>query len=329
MSPPPLDMLRFEEAFFERVWGGNKLAKVLHKPVPPGKTIGEAWLISDHPRHESVVAEGPHCGKTLRQLRETFGSDLMGNVRLAANGRFPLLLKLLDTAQPLSIQVHPDDATAAELGEADGGKTEAWHILAADPGSTLICGFREAVTPEQFDKAVEAGNPTNYLKCVQAHVGMNLLAEAGTVHALGAGLLVAEIQQNSDVTYRIYDWERQDNGTPRTLHPEKARRATNFSPSSWTQLAPRPHSGGDSPITQLICCPYFAVDSIHVESDVEIPFPDQTAHILLCVEGTVSISASAGTQDNIVRRGDAIMVPACASQYACRGNGTLLRYYVP
>ena len=185
---------RFEEGYFERIWGGNKLRSLLGKPAPDAR-IGETWLIADHPHHESIVAEGPFQGQTLRQLLAHDQKAILGpRPKLTAQGRFPLLLKILDATQVLSVQVHPNDECAARLGEPDAGKTEMWHVLQADPGSELICGLDPGVTPKRFRQAVHDGSIENLMVRVPASEGLSLLVTAGTVHALGAGMVVAEIQ---------------------------------------------------------------------------------------------------------------------------------------
>ena len=194
MNATPMTVLRFEEKYFERLWGGDKLKSLFDKDVPEGKPIGEAWLIADHRVHESIIAEGPHQGKTLRQLLETDPERILGTrPQLTFQGRFPLLLKILDAHEVLSVQVHPDDAYARHLGEDDVGKTEMWHVLQADANSELICGLAPSVTPEAFTRAVADGSIEDLMVRLPAREGMSVFVPAGMVHAAGRGVVLVEI----------------------------------------------------------------------------------------------------------------------------------------
>nr|HPK00742.1 class I mannose-6-phosphate isomerase [Candidatus Hydrogenedentota bacterium] len=227
------DILRFKERYYERVWGGQKLKALFGKPFPDNVPVGEAWLISDHPGDESVIDGGFWKGQTLQALLAADARALLGaNARTTPAGRFPLLLKLLDAAESLSVQVHPDDACAERLGEPDVGKTEMWSVLQAEPGSELIYGLKPEVGREAFSNAVANGDIEPLLNRFPVQAGDSVFVSAGTVHAIGAGVVLAEIQQNSDLTYRIHDWGRLDSdGQPRTLHLEKALEAIHFSPT--------------------------------------------------------------------------------------------------
>jgi mannose-6-phosphate isomerase len=194
----PQSLIQFEEAFFERIWGGHRLRESLGFDVPTDQPVGEAWLVADHAAHESKIANGPWRGQSLHDVLLAFPEYLLGTCAAPTiHGRFPLLLKILDAAEVLSVQVHPDDEDAARLGEPDVGKTEMWHVLDSLPGSTLICGLDPAMTAEQFQRAVESNTIQASMQSFPAPKGTTAFVSAGTVHAIGAGILLAEISRTA------------------------------------------------------------------------------------------------------------------------------------
>lgn len=322
-----LDLLRFEEAYFDRPWGGNKLLKILGKNTPPDRRIGEAWLIADHAVHESIVKTGPWQGWTLRRLIEEHGEPLLGKTSPTRHGRFPLLLKLLDTADVLSVQVHPDDVTAEALGEADVGKTEMWHVLHADPGSELICGLEPDVTPDTFAAAIADNSVAGMMKRFPAPPGTSAFVPAGTVHAIGGGLLLAEIQQNSDLTYRIYDWARVDeHGRARALHIEKALKAIHFGSGHKGATKPLDCTRHGMSCSILAACRYFAVALMPVSGACRLPVENRF-HIGLVKEGRLRAK---GLQDAyLLHAGEAFLAPASLESVELEGNGVILDYFAP
>jgi mannose-6-phosphate isomerase len=217
--------LFFEPLPFERVWGGNHLAALFGKPFPQGKVIGESWELSDRPGAESIVAWGPCAGLTLREVLARHPEEMYGT--LAHGERFPLLVKYVDAGTALSVQVHPDDAGARSFGDA--GKNECWVVVRAAPGAQIVRGLKAGVTRADFERAVDAQNVEPLLHSFSPNVGDVVALPAGTVHAIGAGLVVAEIQQNSDLTFRIYDYNRLGlDGKPRALHIKEALSAIRF-----------------------------------------------------------------------------------------------------
>ncbi len=324
-----MELLRFTETYFEMLWGGHALHKRLGKPAPPDKTIGEAWLISDHAACESVVAEGPLKGRTLHSLLEENPAALLGTrPKPTIHGRFPLLLKLLDTEQVLSVQVHPDDEAAARLGEPDVGKTEMWHVLDAGPDAELICGFRPEIVRHDFEKHVERGDTGACLNRFPAPVGTSVFVPAGTVHAIGPGLLLAEIQQNSNITYRLHDWGRVDaQGRPRELHIEKALQVTRFTSDGAGPGHALSHRRFSAQTEVLAACRYFAAERIQVRGAFERPIHGETFHIVLGIEGSVEVCAGGGCA--VLGKGEAALVPGFCEAYRAEGQGVLLDYYVP
>lgn len=326
---PRLGLLRFEEKYFRRIWGGAKLRSIYKKNTPADQVIGEAWLVSDHPAHQSVVADGPHAGRTLHELMEAFGADLLGSdAAPTIHGRFPLLLKLLDTAQVLSVQVHPDDDAAARLEENDIGKTECWHIIAADAGSTIYCGLDDGVDAAAFHEAMKSGTVDKVLKRFEAEVDATVFVSAGTVHTIGGGLLVAEIQQNSDVTYRIFDWNRVDaSGRGRELHIERALQVTAFERSHGGATKPLGYLDHGAKRTVLAACRHFASELVEVEGGLDIALDGSSFHILLNKSGGLEVESEGETLSLVP--GEAALAPAGLDGYALHGAGRVLLYYVP
>ncbi|MBI4556421.1 MAG: class I mannose-6-phosphate isomerase [Candidatus Hydrogenedentes bacterium] len=326
-----VSLIRFQDYYFERVWGGRKLQSLYRKNLPADVPIGEDWLITDHAAHESVVTEGPLAGRTLRQLVENDPENLLGTQpQLTRHGRFPLLLKLLDAADVLSVQVHPDDICAEKLKESDIGKTEMWYVLHAEPRSQLICGLHPGVSEEQLLQACGDARLDTVLSVFEVHAGSAVFVPAGTVHAIGAGVILAEIQQNSDLTYRLYDWGRvSDDRKSRPLHLDKAAKAIHWS---------RPHPGPAKPLLLerhrrdpsrmiLAACRHFAAELVRISGFETRETQQRSFHIVLCAHGSVALSAGADTLH--LNPGEAGFVTGRTQQYTIEGEGSLLDYYVP
>lgn len=217
--------LTFEPIFMERIWGGRRLESHFGKHLPSQKLIGESWEIVDRPEAQSIVRSGPLRGKSLHELWTQHRGEIFGDV--PDTSRFPLLLKLLDAHDKLSLQVHPPEEVAGRLGGEP--KTEFWYVAAADPGAELYLGFREAITRDQFEKALRDGTAADHIHKVRVQSGDAAFLPSGRFHALGAGNAVIEIQQNSDTTYRVFDWNRvDDKGKQRQLHIDQALQCIDF-----------------------------------------------------------------------------------------------------
>ena len=328
MRATEIGLLRFREAYFERIWGGQKLRTLFGKEIPD-RSVGEAWLVSDHGTCESVVAEGPREGQTLRQLLARDAEAILGSrAQLTIHGRFPLLLKLIDANQVLSVQVHPDDACAKRLGERDVGKTEMWHVLQADPGSELICGLDPAMTVEDYEQGVGDGAIEQRMARFEVRAGDSLFVPAGAVHAIGGGIVLAEIQQNSDLTYRIYDWGRvDDHGQSRELHVDKAREAIHFGqPVAGPAKAPAYDDQGARRAV-LAACPHFAAELVEVKAPYRRETRGESFHIALVKTGVLAFSDGQEVVD--LRPGQAVVVPGCLRAFEVAGHGAFLDYYVP
>jgi mannose-6-phosphate isomerase len=244
------------------VWGGRRLATALGKPLPAGEPHGESWEVSDHPLHRSIVAAGPLAGRTLRQLMEMEPQALLGPAA-GSYTTFPWLIKFLDANDWLSVQVHPDEQAVRWLWSQEGSKTEAWFILEAAPGSRVYAGLRPGVSAAQLLAAVKAGTVTECLHSFEPRPGDCLFLPAGTVHAVGGGVLMAEVQQTSDVTYRLFDWNRKDaHGRSRDLHL-----AESLASIDWQRgpVAPvRAEGFGERRRRRqtLVTCPYFSLEYV-------------------------------------------------------------------
>ncbi len=238
MEMPALYPLQFQPILRELIWGGRRLGTVLHKPIGPASDYAESWEVSDYHDQVSVVGEGPLAGTTLRELVRSRPLELLGPA-VGPREQFPLLVKFIDANQDLSVQVHPDDEKGRRLA-GDNGKTEAWVIVAAEPGSVIYAGLEHGVGADEFRRAIEAGRVEPLLHRFEARPGDSVLIEAGTVHAIGAGVLLAEIQQMSDATFRVFDWNRVGpDGKPRQLHIEQAMESIDFRRGPVNPIIPR------------------------------------------------------------------------------------------
>jgi mannose-6-phosphate isomerase len=255
--------LRFEPHLRPMVWGGRRLADLLGKPLPGPGPHGEAWEVSDHANHSSRVAAGPLAGQTLHELMLRWGPALLGPAA-SRHSVFPLLVKLLDACDWLSVQVHPDDDLVRTLWPGEGGKTEAWFVLDARPGSRIYAGLRPGVNEPRLRQALAAGSVAECLHSFEPAPGDCLFLKAGIVHAVGGGVLMAEVQQTSDATFRLFDWNRRDEqGRSRPLHIEQALACIDWrqgpvEPIRIADFGRRPT--GPLETRHLVSCPYFELD---------------------------------------------------------------------
>ncbi|HBG01405.1 MAG TPA: mannose-6-phosphate isomerase [Firmicutes bacterium] len=299
--------LKFHPIYKEKIWGGRRFEHLLGRNLPPGP-IGESWDVAAHANGTSVVAEGPLAGWDLAQLAQAYGSDLVGEEK------FPLLLKLIDANQDLSVQVHPDDAYVRAHTSEVFGKTEMWYIIHSEPGAWIIWGLRPGVTKQQFAAAIQAGGG-EILACLnKVHVTPGELypISAGLVHALGAGVVVAEIQQNSDTTYRVYDWDRiDDQGQPRDLHVEQALDVIDFQPEA---LGLAYHLAR--------CERYFRMEILAQPQGVVLDLMNGF-QILTALGGRAEILWEGGI--SLLRSGESCLLPACLGRCYLRSNGIVLQ----
>lgn len=311
-----------------RMWGGDSLRTVYEKPIPK-EPIGEAWLISDHPQHSSIVAGGPERGRSLHDLLRDDAASILGTrAALTIHGRFPLLLKILDAHQKLSIQVHPDDALAKGFGEDDGGKTEMWHILQTCPDAKLYCGLPSSMGREEAEALLYAGTLSDHLTTIVANAGESVFVPAGIIHAIGEGYLLAEIQQNSDLTYRMDDWGRVDAaGHARELHLDKAKACVRY-PNTHPGIMPKfTYVIENTKIHVLTACPFFATEEIEFGTLEYNANRGETFQIILAKRGQTTIRS--GSQSCTIEPGAAALVAGSAHEVQLSGSGSALMYYVP
>ncbi len=302
--------IKFYPILKEKIWGGNKLATKLNKKSTL-KNVGESWELSNVEDNVSVVSNGKLIGKTLQELLETHKAELIGENNYAQFGNnFPLLIKFIDAKEDLSVQVHPNDDLAKKLHNSFG-KTEMWYIMQADQGSKLIIGFSKEITPELYLNYVDEKRIPTILNYEKVKAGDTFFIEPGTVHTIGAGILLAEIQQTSDITYRIYDWDRVDSqGNPRVLHTDLAVEAINF---SHRIEAKRNYSTFINSLNTIVKCEYFTTNFIHVVGEKELDYSQTDSFIVfMCVQGKATISM--GAHSETLNYGETVLIPATAEK---------------
>ena len=306
-------------AMKEMVWGGRLLADRFGKEIPSDST-GEAWEIAAHPHGQSTVEGGSLNGTTLQALVDQFQEELDGTQVLERYGNFfPLLIKFIDANQNLSVQVHPNDEQAVALeGPGASGKTEMWYVLDAKPGAQLVYGFNQDLSEEELRNALEQGTLESYLNWVDVRPGDTFYIPAGTLHAIGSGILIAEIQQNSDLTYRVYDYNRLGlDGKPRQLHVEKAVAVVD-------RKAPLGREKAD--IDQGVISPFFETRRITVDGSWTLSVSPERFEILICVGGSGSITQDGKTMT--IQEGDSFLIPATAGIVEVEGQLILLQTHV-
>ncbi len=323
---PNLPPLRFQPILREYLWGGRRLGTELGKPIGDGDHYAESWEVVDHGADQSVVADGPLAGTTLHEIGTRHGYKLFG--RHYPQPQFPLLFKYLDANQTLSVQVHPNDEQAARLDPPDLGKTEAWVVLAAEPGSKIYAGLKPGVDRDKLARELAAGTCETCLHSFEPKVGDCILIEAGTVHAIGSGLLIAEIQQASDTTFRLFDWNRVDrDGRPRELHIEQALSVIDFTRGPVTPSLPTPTRRPN--VERLVKCDKFVLDRWQLD---EPAYPKWRAkfHVLDMLEGFATLKSTSDKEQSL-RRGNSILIPAACGVPLIypQGRAVLLDMYLP
>lgn len=289
-------------------WGGRRLGELLGKPIGPFSDYAESWELCDLPHDQSLVALGPYAGWNLGRLVRELPHELFGKGRAPA--RFPLLIKYLDARDRLSVQVHPDDEQAAKVGPGERGKTEAWVIVAADEGSCIFGGLRPDVNETALRTAIAQGTVEQCLNRVPVAAGDCLFIPAGTVHAIGEGIVLAEVQQSSDLTYRLFDWNRVDaQGKPRALHIDESLNCTDFGRGPVQKVTPTAVAGTEGRSEELVCCPYFTMRRHFVRAPLTID-NDRRCHILMGLDGQVHVASRQGNET--LSRGETVLVPVVA-----------------
>lgn len=314
--------LQFHPIFKERIWGGIKLKTHLDKPIT-SENIGESWEISAVKSDVSMVANGVYKGTSLQDLIEQFPEDLLGTEVYKKFGKhFPLLFKFLDAQEDLSIQVHPNDELAKSRHNSFG-KTEMWYVMQADENSKLIVGFKEKTNPEIYKQHMENKSLLELFNIQTIKRGDVFLLDAGIVHAIGAGTMIAEIQETSDITYRIYDFDRVDvNGNKRELHTDLAMEAINFDVIN----AEREYLKEINISNKIVSCPYFTTNFIPLDGLMQFEKNQKTFTVYMCVDGNFSMNYKG--KDSFYKKGDTILIPAAITSFELEGQASILEIYI-
>jgi mannose-6-phosphate isomerase len=314
--------LTFKPILKERIWGGTKLKTVLNKPIQ-SEITGESWEISTVAGDVSVVAEGFFAGKNLNELLDEFPEAILGSGVYRVFGKqFPLLFKYLDAQQDLSIQLHPNDDLAKKRHNSFG-KTEMWYILQAETDARIIVGFKEKSNPETYLACLKSKNLLSILDEVKVKEGDVFFLETGTVHAIGAGMVVAEIQQTSDITYRIYDFDRKDAaGNERELHVDLALDAINYDKIE----AQKFYGKAKNSSNEMVNCKYFTTNFIPLDGEMAVRKNKETFRVYMCVSGSFEIEIA--NQVFFYKKGDTILMPAILDEYTIKGAASVLEIYI-
>ncbi len=300
--------LCFHPVYKSYLWGGNTLATYYHRILPQGP-VAESWEVADRPEGMSVISNGPLAGMNLPQLIEVYGERVAGrSIR-----EFPLLLKIIDAKEQLSVQVHPDEKTAVAVGGEP--KTEMWYILKAEPNSFIYASLQDDVDEQKFSDALRKGTVAECLKKFFLSKGDVVYIPGGRVHAIGAGLLILEVQQNSNTTYRLFDWNRIDrDGMPRALQIEKGLKSINWEEkklpitidrSSYVEV----RNDNGNRIIKILETKYFVFETISVGTEISSKIPNNTCHILFCEEGEVSLLTESEVKIISLHCGQTVLIP--------------------
>ena len=301
--------LKFTPSYFEKIWGGQHVKTILNQDFGNLMNCGEAWLLSGLEGQNSIVCNGDFAGDELNDLIETFMGDLVGDEIFNKYGeRFPLLIKVIDPLDNLSIQVHPDDELAQQI-DLYNGKTEMWYVMNAEKGAKLVSGFNRDVTPEEFEEAIVNKNIESMLNYENVQTDDVFFIPARKIHALGAGCMVAEIQQTSDTSYRVYDWDRIDRfGMQRQLHIDEALATINFKKEDSGKV--KYDKKVKNSTVNLVSCPYFTTNVINLDAEQALKkdYSELDSFvILMSVSGSFILSYEGGTE--LVKAGECILVP--------------------
>ena len=315
-------------------WGGTKLGSLLGKPLGEGTDWAESWEVADHGDDQTVVTAGPYAGWPLARLVAERPAELFGRHATKSDGsprtQFPLLIKFLDAADTLSVQVHPNDAQAVTYDPAENGKTEAWVIVDAEPGAALYAGLKPGTDAAALRAASEAGTVEDLLHRFEVSAGDCVFIPAGTVHAIGAGVVLAEIQQSSDLTFRLYDWGYRDpDGNPRQIHLDESIACTDFSRGPVDPVTPRPLPGPAGRSERLVAGDYFVIDRHTADGPFALPADDRF-RVLMTLAGAATLAG--GPESVELTPGKTVLVPAACGGLTVEpaaGGVTVLDSYLP
>lgn len=314
--------LKFKPIFMEKIWGGNTIKNHYNLPLDEDKKIGELWCISDNRTAISEVDGGKYDGEKLSYIAKQYSDDIYGKgIRYE---RFPLLIKLIDAHDKLSVQVHPDDIYASKYEKGDLGKTEMWYIIDAKLGAKLLCGLKEGTTKEEFKRLLDEEKLEECLNEIEVNAGDVIYIPSGMVHAIGEGILICEIQQNSDLTYRVYDYNRVDaNGNKRELHVKKAMDVIDFNLKS-DKIIPKFRNISGGSFANAVKSKYFTTDIFNVDGIIDIETYNNF-NTLVIVNGSCKLKYNEYVID--LKPSESILIPACIKDYTLDGKCTALRSY--
>lgn len=313
--------LKFDPILKEKIWGGEKLKTQLNKSIS-SKNIGESWEISDVKGSCSSVSNGKLKGKSLKELLKKYQAGLVGEKVYAQFGdTFPLLLKFIDAREHLSVQLHPNDELAKKRHDSFG-KTEMWYIVQADKDAEIIVGFKEGVTAPDYLQKLEQKKLPSILNFEKVKSGDVFFIKPGLIHAIGAGVLLAEVQQTSDITYRVYDWDRKDNtGNKRELHTELAMEAVDFKDNNQFKIG---YNDVKNESISLLNHSYFKTSKLTLNRNLTIDYTQKESFVvLMCTEGAAEIVVSNGKSE-LLKLGETLLLPACFDQVEIRTENTVL-----
>lgn len=322
MMQPALYPLQFDSILKERIWGGEKLKTVLKKDIT-SKITGESWELSTVEGDVSIISNGAFKGMSLQELIDQNPDAILGTKVYERFGKqFPLLFKFLDAKDDLSIQVHPNDDLAKKRHNSFG-KTEMWYIMQADLGARIIVGFKEQSNPAEYIEQLESKNLLSILEQIPVKEGDVFFLETGTVHAIGAGILLAEIQQTSDITYRIYDFNRVDAaGNTRELHVDMALDAINYD----VVQTQKNYKKDPNVFNDVVDCPYFTTNLLPLQGTIEIDKTSESFTVYMCVDGYFEITYS--NEVYKYEKGATVLIPAAMNLFKISGNASILEIYI-
>ncbi len=329
MNKLSLYPLLFEPIFQYRIWGGRRLGEALNQSLPKEGPVGEAWVLSDREDHPSLIANGLYKGQTIGQLIKQFPEQIMGKMANRFN-RFPLLLKFLDAKEMLSVQVHPSDQQKNYLPDGEHGKTEAWFVLEAAPKSRIYAGLKPGTNEENMEQSIKNGTVADRLSYFTPKPGDGVFIPAGTVHTLGGDIVVFEVQQNSDVTFRLYDWDHVDpkNGMKRDLHIEQALACIDFSKTVVGPVVPVIESTNPVLRETFFECEHFVLWRLSGDSLFKVG-SDGKPRVVVCIAGNGKLDSGGENYD--IGKGDVYLIPAIIGECLFHPSGvvTLLEISLP
>jgi mannose-6-phosphate isomerase len=310
--------LIFEPILRERIWGGYKLKSLLDKKID-SKFTGESWELSTIENSISIIKNGLFTGNSLDQIIKSYPKEILGKkVHELFGNNFPLLFKFIDAKEDLSIQVHPNDSLALKRHNSFG-KTEMWFVIEAEESARIIIGFKKESSPEEYLNHVKNKDLIDILKEVPVKKGDVYFIETGTIHAIGAGIVIAEIQQTSDITYRIYDWDREDyEGNMRELHIDLALEAINYYPVN----AKREYQSNQNTSNPIVNCNYFKTNFLPLDGNISFQTNSESFKVIMCTEGEFKIIFN--NQKMGFKKGETILIPAILKNYQFQGKANLL-----